>query len=203
MACYRAAVAECLSQDITDAEILEAILTRSNLEAQMACLGRTPETAGALVRAYRQHYYGPGGPPPRLYPGVDDCLAGLSRAGLSLGLVTSRMRLREQDGLRWGVSLALADLGLAHLFRVTVGYEDTEEHKPAPDPFAKGVELLGLPADRVLAVGDSPMDVLSARAAGLPVAGALWGAMDRPALLAAKPDWVLETLEDLRALIGS
>lgn len=201
MACYRAAVRECLEREVTDQEILTALLTRSNLEAQMEYLGGTQETSAALVRAYRMHYYGPGGPAATLYPGAAGCLSDLTQQGTAIGLVTSRMRYREEFGLRWGVSLTLTDLGLSHLFQVVVGYEDTNEHKPHPAPFSLGLERLGLPPDRVLAVGDSPMDVRSARTAGIPVAGALWGAMDRDALLAEEPEWALESLEDVAALL--
>lgn len=202
MDCYRAAIRECLQREITDAAILNALSTRSNLEAQMEYLGGTQESSDALIRAYRMHYYGPAGPPATLYPGAVECLSALTKAGATIGLVTSRMRYREEFGLRWGVSLTLADLGLSHLFPVVVGYEDTEEHKPHPAPFALGLQRLGLPPDRVLAVGDSPMDVRSARAAGIPIAGALWGAMDRGALLAEKPEWALESLEDVARLLA-
>ncbi len=116
-------------------------------------------------------------------------------------LVTSRYKDHEEDGLRWGVLRELDRAGLGGLFTAVVGYEDTVDHKPHPAPYRYGLEVLGLPAEGAIALGDSPLDVYSARGAGLRVAGALWGAISPDDLLAAKPDWALRHPEELLHLL--
>src|SRR5438552_2065954 len=76
LAAYRAAFRECLGKELSDEQLHKALLSASNLEAQMECLGGA-EVAPALIKAYRVHYYGPEGPPVKLFTGVQDCLYAL------------------------------------------------------------------------------------------------------------------------------
>lgn len=79
--------------------------------------------------------------------------------------------------------------------------------KPAPEFFARLVELAGCDADQVVYVGDHPAnDVLPAKEAGLKVAhlrrgpwGHLWA--DDPAVVAAA-DWCIDSLYDLVDIFG-
>ncbi len=68
-------------------------------------------------------------------------------------------------------------------FDVVVTCDDTDRHKPDPEPVLHGLELLGAdPADAVY-VGDAPYDVRAGRAAGVATAAAMWGDRSPP------PSW--------------
>ena len=88
----------------------------------------------------------------RALRGILDALPALHAEGRRLGIVTAKRR----------ATLALAfDVlpELARFFDVIVGADDTERHKPHPDPLLHALERLGAaPADAAY-VGDSPFDV--------------------------------------------
>lgn len=57
--------------------------------------------------------------------------------------------------------------------RSLVGFEDVERGKPAPDPYLRAAELLGVEPTRCLVVEDAPAGVTAARAAGATVLAVL------------------------------
>ena len=59
------------------------------------------------------------------------------------------------------------ELPLAHLFETVVGGDETDRHKPDPEPLLLAAERLGVAAAETAYVGDSPFDVRAAKAAGM------------------------------------
>ncbi|OBC07742.1 HAD family hydrolase [Mycobacterium sp. 852013-50091_SCH5140682] len=93
-------------------------------------------------------------------PGAQELLDALLTAGIPMALVTNTRRdLAER---------ALKSIG-RHYFSVTVCGDEVPSGKPAPDPYLRAAELLGLPARRCLAIEDSVTGTASAEAAGCPV----------------------------------
>ena len=198
----RAAVQQVLSRDLTPQQALEVIRSGSNLESQMALLSDGNEAiAGQLVEVYRQQYFHTGRAPLLLFPGMAKALEYLQGSGVRLALVTSRHRTGANGEPARGVLWELQRMGLSSLFEVVVGYEDTAEHKPAPDPFLDCLQQLSLAGSDAIAIGDAPFDILGARAAGMPAAAALWGSNDPTAILVTAPDIVLTAPGDLAALL--
>lgn len=71
--------------------------------------------------------------------------------------------------------------------------------KPAPDMVFKAMEAIG--ADRCIYVGDSEVDVLTAKNAGVPCVSVLWGFRPREELEAAGATHFCETADELVKLI--
>ena len=71
--------------------------------------------------------------------------------------------------------------------------------KPAPDMVFKAMEAIG--ADRCIYVGDSEVDVLTAKNAGVPCVCVLWGFRDREDMEAAGGSIYCEKMEDLVRII--
>lgn len=67
------------------------------------------------------------------------------------------------------IDVALAAMGLADQFQVTLSTEDVARGKPAPDAYLAVAQRLGVPAGRCVAVEDSSNGVRSAAAAGMRV----------------------------------
>ena len=91
-------------------------------------------------------------------------------------------------------------VGIAERFGAIHGPDDGFPPKPAPHMVFMALALLGVKAADSLYVGDMPIDVLTARAAGLPIAVVPTGSSTREELLAAGPDTLLERLEDVMHL---
>ena len=71
--------------------------------------------------------------------------------------------------------------------------------KPAPDMVFKAMEAIG--ADRCIYVGDSEVDVLTAKNAGVPCVSVLWGFRPREELEAAGATHFCDTADELVKLI--
>jgi pyrophosphatase PpaX len=104
---------------------------------------------------------------------------------------------------RFSVEMALKSFpGLGEVVDQWVTMEDTEQHKPRPEPLLKGLELLGdIPREEAAYVGDSPFDVAAARAAGVASVAVSWGAFTEEALRAAEPDRLAPDIDSAVAVL--
>ena len=191
VASMRHAAETVLGRAIPD-EQLKAAVGGPGLVAQMRALdeGRVDE----LVEAYRIH-----NEPlhAELEPcaGIEDALRTLAREGRRLGIVTAKRRVTVQ--LAFEVIAGLEDF-----FEVVVGADDTERHKPHPDPILAALDRLGARADEAAYVGDSPFDVAAAKAAGVTAVAVAWGGIHPPERLAQEePDALVHTAEELLAVL--
>lgn len=126
-----------------------------------------------------------------LFFGVETCLAELHVAGIPMGICTNK-----PDA--FCIAL-LEDLGIADYFSAIQGSGTGLPHKPDPRPLLNTLRKLGADVGDALYVGDSETDVLTARAAGVPVALVRYGYTTTPAdELGA--DWVVDSLFGLPEL---
>jgi pyrophosphatase PpaX len=130
-----------------------------------------------------------------LLPGAREALAGLHAAGLALGVVTSGERSR--------VAGEIEALGLGPVFGALAAHGDYQQRKPHPEGLQLALRRLAVDPAAAAYVGDSPEDILMARAAGVFSVGIPGGFPNRAALLAAAPDLVVASLQEARAaLVG-
>lgn len=123
------------------------------------------------------------------FPGTANVLRELKRRGHPMGIVTSKERVQAERDM---------DLyGLVGLVDIVVCWDDTEKHKPDPEPIRVGMELLKARPAETLYVGDSLHDMVAGRAAGARVAAAMWGPFAKEPLRAFKPDYMLDSIDQL------
>ena len=91
--------------------------------------------------------------------GIEDALRVLRERGHRLGIVTAKRQVTVR--LAFDVLPALEEF-----FEVVVGADDTERHKPHPDPLLLALDLLGAAPAEAAYVGDSPFDVQPRRPPG-------------------------------------
>ena len=190
LASMRHASHEVLGRVIADAELMQAV-GGPGLEAQMAALD--PERVDELVSVYRAHNE-PLHEELVCCAGMEHALEQLRADGRRLGLVTAKRRST--------VELAFEHVPLGHLFETIVGGDETERHKPDPEPLLLAAERLGAsPADTVY-VGDSPFDIRAAKAAGMGSVAVTWGRIhDRSRLEREEPDAIVDTAKELLAVV--
>ena len=93
------------------------------------------------------------------FPGMVDLVRRLKESGYRTGLVTSRVGDTTVQGLE--------QFGLHPHLDCLVTHEDTNKHKPDPEPvFIALRKLSSTPAESIL-LGDSMFDILCARNAGV------------------------------------
>ena len=128
------------------------------------------------------------------YPGLVGLVDRLRAEGVTFTVLTNKLERLARK--------VLDGLGLTPRLAGIVGGDTFPERKPDP----RGAEHLraacGEARERTLMVGDSPVDVATARAAGIGCCGVLWG-LDPDGLVAAGPEWLAGDAAGLEAVIRS
>lgn len=128
----------------------------------------------------------------RIIAGVAEMLAGLN-GRYRLAVVTTRSRSEAEAFLE--------QYGLRDTFEVLVTRENTRRYKPHPAPVLHAARLLGVPVEHCVMVGDTTVDVKSARRAGAWAVGVLCGFGEREELERAGAHIVLEHTAQLASLL--
>jgi pyrophosphatase PpaX len=186
LASFRHATRTVLRREIPDEELVAAV-GGSSIQDQMRTFD--PDRVDELVRVYREHN-APLHDRLEAFPGVHDLLEVLRDEGRKLGVVTAKRRRTVQ--------LAFDRLGIEEFFDAVVTTDDTERHKPHPDPVLHALRLLGSKPAQSAFVGDSPFDVQAGKAAGVFTVGVSWGKI-HPAerLLEHGADIIVHSPEEL------
>jgi phosphoglycolate phosphatase len=123
---------------------------------------------------------------PRFFPSVRETLEELKSTGFRIGVATN-----SEAGLTQGI---LEVLNALDLFDVVVGADMVKEGKPAPDMVLKACELVGVPPEKTVYVGDQPTDAQAASRAGVAFVVGVGGAE----LLDAGADAVVESVSEIK-----
>ena len=129
----------------------------------------------------------------RRYAGVETMMVALAQAGVEVAVATSKLKGPAEAAVRLA--------GLVDVVDVLVTMEDTDRHKPDPQPLLHALERLGAQPGQAVYVGDAVVDVQAARNAGMAAIGVTWGAGERDSVVAAGPDVVADTVDELTAAL--
>jgi phosphoglycolate phosphatase len=83
------------------------------------------------------------------------------------------------------------------------GQRADRPHKPDPDALRGIAAELGVDVSACVMIGDSEVDVATARAAGAPSIGVSWGLRPLAVLTDAQPDHLVHTPAELASLFGA
>lgn len=148
-----------------------------------------------LIAAYTAHYEAHHDRLCRPFPDIPEMLAALAAHGCRQGVVTSKRRRATTH--------TLERFGLGSWIQAAVCAEDVRVPKPAPDPILEILIRLNAAPQDAWVVGDAVFDIEAARGAGVRSVAALWGAREREALRAARPDYVAARPADVVSLVTS
>ena len=120
-----------------------------------------------VFEAFRQHYLEHSLDNTKPYPGVVDILKKLHEKGKKIAIVSNKLQAGVDD---------LNRRFFAEYVDVAIGERTGIPHKPAPDMVFEALEKLR--AKNAVYVGDSEVDIETAKNAGLPCLCVLWGFRD-------------------------
>ncbi len=130
------------------------------------------------------------------YPNVRRMLELLHHRGMPMGVVSNK-----PEAL---VRLVLEGLSLHEFFTAVRGHTSEEHKKPSPHHALAACAALHVSTSSTFFVGDSPVDVETARRAGMKSIGVTWGFRSRDELIAAGADFLVDDpLEIVTVLANS
>lgn len=126
------------------------------------------------------------------YPGIPELLNQLSREGVRLAVVSNK----PDEAVR-----ALTERYFPGVFPVAIGNRDGWATKPAPDSVYEAMRLLGARRESTVYVGDSDVDVDTARNAGLDSVIVTWGFRDEDFLRAHGAQHLAHNADELYEML--
>ena len=148
----------------------------------------TSEADYETCLAFMKEYYAAhsGGATP--YPGIMELLYRLKERNIPMAVVTNKPDLPARK---------LVESRFPGLFDVVIGEVPGRPRKPAPEMPLLVLERLGIGKEDAVYIGDSEVDIQTARNAGLKVVSVTWGFRDEEQLRALGPDWLIRRPEEL------
>ena len=129
----------------------------------------------------------------RPYDGILEMLDRLSAAVVKHAIVSNKIDFAVK---------ALSRAYFGERMCAAIGDDPSRARKPAPDSVLAAMREMGVTAQETVYVGDSDVDVLTARNAGVPCVAVLWGFRDEACLRAAGAGRLAHTPDELREIIG-
>lgn len=155
--------------------------------------GATEEETARCLAVFRAHYLtnmrNKTGP----YPGILSLLDRLNETGIPVAVVSNKF----DDAVK-----SLCHHYFGDRVPVAIGESATVRKKPAPDSALAALDALHIPADRAVYIGDSDVDIQTAKAAGMDCISVTWGFRDADFLLANGAQRLVDTPEDLANALG-
>ena len=139
---------------------------------------------------FRQYYMEHSLDTTRPYEGIPETLSELKKRGCRLAVVSNKMMAATQELIR-------------HFFpdiiEVAIGEHEAEgiRKKPAPDTVQAALRQLGVGEEGAVYLGDSDVDIMTARNSGLPCISVLWGFRDRDFLLQHGAETFVSTPQEI------
>lgn len=139
---------------------------------------------------FREHYLKHNLDRTHPYDGVLELLVELKRRGKKLAIVSNKFYAATQD---------LAHHFFADTIEVAIGERENIRKKPAPDTVLEALRQLGASKDGAVYIGDSDVDVMTAKNSGLPCISVLWGFRDKEFLIEHGATLFVKTPHDILA----
>ncbi len=126
------------------------------------------------------------------YPGIPELLVSLQKQDIKLAVLSNKVQEYSEE-------LVLSFF--PGIFDCILGAGEDYPLKPDPASAMAIAESLGLDDNDILFVGDSNVDMLTARNAGITACGVSWGFRSREELMAAGADYIVEKAEEILDLL--
>ncbi len=153
--------------------------------------GESFEKFEECYACFRQHYLHHNLDTTAPYPGIMELISQLNANGKKIAVVSNKFYQATQDLVR-------------HFFgdeiKVAIGERPDIHKKPAPDTVVEALRQLDMPSSTAVYIGDSDVDIDTARNCGMPCISVLWGFRDRDFLLEHGAATLVKSPEEILAI---
>ena len=123
---------------------------------------------------FRQHYMQHNLDTTQPYPGIMQLLEQLKAEGKNIAVVSNKFYAATRE---------LCRHFFGDLVPVAIGEREDIRKKPAPDTVIEALRELGVDKEGAVYIGDSDVDIMTAKNSGMPCMSVLWGFRDKEFLL--------------------
>ena len=141
-----------------------------------------------VLATFRKHYMLHSLDTTAPYPGIESLLHSLRSHGCNVAVVSNKF---------YNATVELCRHFFADTVEVAIGERENIRRKPAPDTVFEAMRQLGVSGEDTVYVGDSDVDVATARNSGIPCISVLWGFRDRDFLIEHGATTFVNTPEDI------
>ena len=164
------------------------------IESSTAAANLSAAEHEALLERFLDYYGAHIAVGSRPFEGTVEALEAFKAAGATLAVCTNK---------REAMSRQLLDaLDLSRYFAALAGRDTLAESKPHPGHLLGTISMAGGDAARAVMVGDSNVDIATAKAAKVPVVAVSFGYSDAP-VASFKPDAIIDHYSELGAAIAA
>ena len=172
-------------RDIIGLGIVEAL--------QQLYPGISEQGIAGMREGYREYFFKKATTPQNVFAGIADTLKDLRGAGRRCAVATGKNRS--------GLDFALTSSGLSEHFGITQCADETRS-KPDPAMLARILEFYRIKPQQAVMIGDTRYDLEMAQRIGMPSIGVEWGVHKRDVLGQYAPHAIVESVADLRQVLG-
>jgi HAD hydrolase, family IA, variant 1 len=127
-----------------------------------------------VYATFRQHYLEHNLDTTKPYEGIPELLAELKARGKKLAIVSNKFYAATQE---------LARHFFPDTIEVAIGERENIKKKPAPDTVIEALRQLGASKETAVYIGDSDVDIMTAKNCDMPCVSVLWGFRDKEFLM--------------------
>jgi phosphoglycolate phosphatase len=146
------------------------------------------------LAAFRQHYLRNMQNKTGVYKGIPQLLGQLAKLNYKMAIVSNKFDNAAKE---------LTEVYFGDYIKVALGESENISKKPAPDIVFKALEALGSIADKTIYVGDTEVDVKTAKNAGVVIIGVTWGFRDREVLEQEEADYIIDSPQELLKILSA
>lgn len=154
--------------------------------------GTPTDTLDAVFADFKVYYEANCKNKTKPYDGMKELIEKLKEDGYKLAVVSNKNHEAVQK---------IIPYYFGNLFDISVGAMDTMPKKPAPDTTFYALEQVGVAKEKTIYIGDSQVDVETAKNAGLDGIFVTWGFRSREELAKAGAQNFADTTEQLYEII--
>ena len=137
---------------------------------------------------FRQHYMQHNLDTTQPYPGIMQLLEQLKAEGKNIAVVSNKFYAATRE---------LCRHFFGDLVPVAIGEREDIRKKPAPDTVIEALRELGVDKEGAVYIGDSDVDIMTAKNSGMPCVSVLWGFRDKEFLLEHGATTLISQAEDM------
>lgn len=186
----RFATDKVLGKALPDEVLLERV--GQPLVTQMSYFTDDQALRDELLMTYRTHNEDNLNEGIAPFKGIVEVLEELQVRGFVCGVVTSKRHSLAQESFEY--------FNMMDFFGTLVGFEDSIDHKPDPEPLLVAAQNMDATVDQCIYIGDSPFDIAAAHAANMKSIAVSYGkffdaetlAQQEPSFLVSSPEEIVE-----------